>query len=141
MAANEIEIKIKLLKFLEIAYEEDGTLTAAIVKDKGPFSLSVDSSGNASLSGKAGVVKFSVREEIKEYGFDFKYVRAMFSGNKNGMIQYSLSFGIGSEVIVKGMLDVEKLILNCSGLLCRAARAYKFRAQMIDKSIGASLGK
>lgn len=65
----------------------------------------------------------------------------MFSGSQNGMIRYSLSFGIGAEVMLTGMLDIENLLLNCSGLLCRAVRAYKFRAQMIDKSINASIGR
>ncbi len=68
MAANEIEIKIKLLKFLEIAYKMDSNLTTVIVKDKGPFTLSVDNTGKVTLSGKAGVVEFSVNDEIKEYG-------------------------------------------------------------------------
>ena len=93
------------------------------------------------MSGKAGVVKFSVNDEIKEYGISFKYARIMFSGNQNGMIRYSLSFGIGAEIMLSGLLDIENLLLNCSGLLCKAVQAYKFRAQMIDKSINASLGK
>ncbi len=141
MAANEIEIKIKMLRFLEIAYRVDEKLTMAIIKDKGPFSLNIDNKGNATLSGKAGNLKFSVNEEIKEYGIDFKYARILFSGNQNGVIRYSLSFGIGAEIMLSGLLDIENLLLNCSGLLCKAVRAYKFRARMIDKSISISMGK
>ncbi len=70
--------------------------------------------GNASLSGKAGTVKFSVSEEIKEYGLSFRYASVMFSGNRDGVMVYKASVGIGAEIIVSGVLDVEKLILNCS---------------------------
>ncbi len=50
----------------------------------------------------------------------------MFSGNKNGMIRYSLSIGIGAEIMLTGLLNIENLLLNCSGLLCKAVRAYEF---------------
>ena len=132
-------IKIKLLKFFEIAYKENGEITAALIKDKGPFKLQVDNKGNAIISGKAGKVAFSVSEEIKEFGFDFKYASIMLSGNKQGMIQYRGTFGLMIEVEIVGFIDVEQLILNCSGLLCIAARAMKYRYQMIDKSIAGSL--
>jgi len=136
---SSTEVKIKLLKFIEIAYKTDGEITTAIVKDKGPFTLNVDNKGNASISGKAGVVKFSVTEEIKEYGIDFKYVSVMLSGNKNGIIHYRGTFKSFLEVSINGFIDVEQLILHCSGLLCIAARALRNRYKMIDKSIADSL--
>ncbi len=135
------EFKIKIINFIEIAYKTSGDITTALIRDKGPFSLSIDNNGNASLSGKAGVVKFSVSDELKEYGADFRYASIMFSGNRHGMITYKASAGIGATITVSGVLDVENLILNCSGLLCIAARALKNRAHMIDKSINASIGR
>lgn len=133
------EVKVKLLRFLEIAYKTDGKLTTALVKDKGPFSLSVDNKGNASISGKAGIVKFSVAEEVREYGINFNYVSVMLSGNKDGIVHYRGTFKSFVEVSINGFIDVEQLILHCSGLLCIAARALKNRYKMIDKSIADSL--
>lgn len=138
---SNTEFKIKIINFIEIAYKTDGEITTALIRDKGPFSLRIDNHGNASLSGKAGKVSFSVSDELKEYGADFRYASIMFSGNRNGVITYKASAGIGMSITVIGVLDVENLILNCSGLLCIAARALKNRAHMIDRSINASLGK
>ena len=141
MSVSSTEVKIKIINFIEIAYKTNGEVTTALIRDMGPFSLKVDNNGNASLSGKAGSVQFSVSDEVKEYGVDFRYASIMFSGNRHGVITYKASAGIGGSITVTGVLDVENLILNCSGLLCIAARAMKNRAHMIDRSINASLGK
>ena len=132
---SNTEFKVKIIKFLEIAYKTDGKLTASIVRDKGPFTLSVDNTGSATLSGKAGIVSFSVADEIKQYGLKFKFASVMFSGNRQGMINYQASFGVPIQISVMGFIDVQNLILSCSGLLCIAARALKNRYQLIDKSI------
>jgi len=63
----------------------------------------------------------------------------MLSGNKQGMIQYRGTFGLAVTVEIIGFLDVEQLILHCSGLLCIAARALKNRYRVIDKSVAGSL--
>ena len=135
MSNMHTEIKIKIIKFLEIAYQTDGKLTTALVKDTGPVTLSVDNTGKATLSGKAGIVSFSVDKEIKQYGLKFKYASVMFSGNRQGMVNYRASFGVPIEITIMGFIDVENLILNCSGLLCRATRALRNHYQLIDKSI------
>lgn len=136
---SKTEVKIKLLKFLEIAYNTDNELTTVLVRDKEAFTLSVDIHGNASISGKAGKLKFSVKEEIKEYGIDFRYISVMLSGNKNGVIHYRGTFKTIVEVSIIGFIDVEQLILHCSGLICFAARTLKNRYKMIDKTIAESL--
>ena len=138
---SNTEFKIKIINFIEIAYKTNGEMTTALIRNKGPFTLKIDSNGNANLSGKAGAVAFSVSDELKEYGVDFRYASIMFSGNRDGVIIYKASVGILAEVYVSGVLDIENLILNCSGLLCIAARALKNRTHMIDKTINASLGK
>ncbi len=135
MPITNTEIKIKIINFLEIAYKTDRKLTASLVKNKGPFTLEVDNTGNATLSGNAGVVTFSVLDEIKQFGLKFKYASVRFSGNKQGMINYQASFGAPIEISVMGFIDVENLILSCSGLLCIAARAMRNRHHLIDKSI------
>lgn len=88
--------------------------------------------GKATLSGAAGLLTFSVSEEVKAIGVDFKYASIMFSGNKDGNLRYMATFGLGSPVRVNGALDVEKLILSCSGLLCSAARAARQRYKLIQ---------
>lgn len=89
------------------------------------------------MSGKAGLVRIDVKDQLTSFGIDLNYISVMLSGNKNGKLIYQLSFGFKNGVIgtVFGVLDVEKLILSCSGLLCRAAKALKKRHALIDSSL------
>lgn len=134
---NSYQLKIKVINFIELAYKSNGDVTASLVKSKGGFTLKVNQKGDAILSGKAGMVRFSVKDEINQFGIDLKLVSIMFSGNRNGKIHYTASFNFmgGAKVEFTSIVDVKKLILSCSGLLCRAARSRKNRHKIIDQSL------
>jgi hypothetical protein len=135
-STSEYQLKIKVINLIELAYKSDDKVTVSIVKSKGPFTLKVDQNGNATLSGKAGVVRFAASEEVNKFGIGFKYANIMFFGG-NGKLNYSASFGFDriGKITFTSFIDVEKLILSCSGLLCQAARLLKNRHKQIDESL------
>jgi hypothetical protein len=45
----------------------------SLVKSKGSFTLKVDHDGNSTLFGKAGNVRFSVKDNINSFSMDLKY--------------------------------------------------------------------
>lgn len=130
------QLKIKVINLIELAYKSDDTVTVSVVKSKGPFTLSVDQNGNATLSGKTGVVRFSANEEVQKFGIGFKYANVTFFGG-NKKLNYSATFGFDriGKITFTSFIDVEKLILSCSGLLCQAARLLKNRHKQIDESL------
>ncbi|MBT3146702.1 hypothetical protein [Neptunomonas phycophila] len=137
MSIDQSVLKIEVIKLIELSYKSDSGLTASILKSKGPFTLKVDQDGKAVLSGKAGKVKFSAKENVKQLGVDLKFLSIMFFGSEKGL-HYTASFNFfgGVKVEFTSIIDLEKLILSCSGLLCNAARLLKNRHKMIDAGIG-----
>ena len=137
---NEAQLKVRLFRILEIAYESDGDLTTSIVRSQDPFTLTITSNGTATLSGKAGKLVFNASEETKSIGFDFKFATLQFMGSQNGQLRYAASFTIGfTSISFRGTFDVEKFILECSGLLCIAARLLKNRNNQINEAIRKSI--
>ena len=111
-------------------------MTASIVRSHQPFTLTVTSNGTATLSGKAGKLVFNAGEETRTIGFDFKFASLHFMGAQNEQLRYSASFTIGfASVSFSGSFDVEKFILECSGLVCIAARLMRDRKAKIDAAI------
>ncbi|KKO47155.1 hypothetical protein WG68_00420 [Arsukibacterium ikkense] len=137
-SVSSYQLKIRVINFIELAYKENDGVTTSLIKEKGPFTLKVNERGEAMLIGKAGTVRFDVSEEVKQIGLDLKMVSVMFSGGREGKLHYMASFNFagGVKVEFSSILDIEKLILSCSGLLCRAARLLKGRHQQIDQSVG-----
>lgn len=108
-----------------------------MIKEKGSFALKISHNGDAELSGKAGYVKFSAKQELAQIGLDLKIASIMFTSGRNGKIRYIASFSFfgGATVEFASSIDIEKLILSCSGLLCQAARLLKNRHRQIDQSL------
>jgi len=133
---GEYGLKIKVINFIELAYKENDKLTVSIVKNKGAFTLKVNQDGDATLSGKSGIVRFSASEATEKFGVDFKYASIMFFSGR-GKLNYTASFGFSKlgKITYTSFIDIEKLVLSCSGLLCIAARAIKARYRQIDSSI------
>jgi len=131
------QLKIKVINLIELAYKSNGDITTSLVKSKGSFILKINDKGEATLSGKAGMVRFTAKNEIKKLGIDLKIASIMFFGTPNGKIHYTASFNFmgGAKVEFSSIIDVEKLILSCSGLLCQAARLLKNRHKQIDQSL------
>lgn len=120
-SVSSYQLKIKVINLIELAYKENEGVTTSLLKEKGPFTLKVNDRGDATLTGKAGTVRFDVSEEVKQIGLDLKVVSIMFSGGKDGKLHYMASFSFvgGVKVEFSSIIDVEKLILSCSGMLCR----------------------
>jgi hypothetical protein len=131
------QLKVKVINLIELAYKENEGITTSLVKEKGAFTLKISENGEAVLSGKAGIVRFSAKEEVKQIGIDLKVASIMFTGGLNGKIRYIAAFSFlgGVKVEFASSIDIEKLILSCSGLLCRAARLLKNRHKQIDQSL------
>ena len=131
------QLKIKVINLIELAYKEQDGVTTSLIREKGRFTLKVNEHGKATLSGKSGIVRFSAKEEVEQIGIDLKVASILFSTGKDGRIHYVASFTFlgGFNIEFASILDVEKLILSCSGLLCRAAVSLKNRHKQIDQSL------
>lgn len=135
--SSPYQLKVKVINLIELAYKENEGITTSLIKEKGAFTLKINENGDAVLSGKAGIVRFSAKDEIRQLGLDLKVASIMFSSGQNGKIRYVASFSFFGSIQVEfsSALDIEKLILSCSGLLCRAARLLKNRHKQIDQSL------
>jgi hypothetical protein len=138
MADGQAKVKVTLAKLFEIAYSKDKGVTTALVKTKGPFTMRIDEDGNVTLSGKAGIVKFVGKPELEKMGIDLEYGSVMLSNIGNNKLGYtaSLKFRGILKIEYSNVIDVEKLLLGCSGLLCQAARGMKNREKQIEEALG-----
>lgn len=142
MDLTTAEAKITVAKIFELAYSKDKGLTAKIVASKGSAKITIDENGKAVLSNSAGMVIFNGDPALKQIGAKVKRVNILFS-NQDGMnIGYKASFDLGiGKVSVSGSFDLEKLILSCSGILCKAARALKDRNSSYDRELERIMGR
>lgn len=143
-AHNQFQLRLTIARFLEVSYHEDSGLTTKLVKSAGPLKLKVDQDGNASLSGSAGVVNFSASDAIKDIGVSFKGVSVALGADHKGNLTYRASYdfvGASASFLVTGSLNIEKLIMSCSGLLCRAARPLGNRQDIIDMELRKAMGQ
>lgn len=122
---SQTELKLAVARLLELSYSTDGTTTARLMREVGPLKLSVDNHGAASLDGHAGKVTFSAQNGLKELGMELRMVDVSMHVDDQGLIQFTASFRFlrAASATTRGSIDVEKLIVSCSGLLCTAARA------------------
>ncbi len=141
MTFKRSEAKITIAKFLELAYSRDKGMAVKIMAKKGNAKLTVDQDGNATLSGSAGIMRFSGSPVLESIGAKIKRVSVSFN-NKGGMkVGYTATFDLEYiKLSVLGEFDLEELITSCSGLLCRAARALKGRNQAYDRELQKIMG-
>lgn len=134
------ELRLTVAKFLELSYRQKEGLTSQLFRQQGNLKLTVDQSGNAILSGNAGVVAFSASESLRSIGVSVRGVTVLMTVDGDGLIHYNASFRLGiNTLMVRGAIDVEKLITTCSGILCRAARAMRNRPAQIDRELREAL--
>ncbi len=133
MDLTRTEAKITIAKFLELAYSKDKGMTVKIMANKAGTKLTIDQNGEATLTGTAGTVTFTGSPVLDRIGAKIKRVSVSFN-NKGGMnIGYRATFDlVYMKLTVMGDFDLEELIISCSGLLCRAARALKDRHHVYD---------
>ena len=142
MAIAIAKVKLTVAKLIELAYSKDAGLTAKIIRSKGSFRLAVDTNGNATISGKAGILRFSGKPALESIGVALKRVNVNFSNEGEGRIRYLASFDIlkSASISVAGSFDIEKLITSCSGLLCQAARLLKGANQTNEAQLQRVMG-
>jgi hypothetical protein len=139
---SRVEVKVTIAKLVELAYSKDNGMTAKIVRKKGNFKLTVDKDGNATLSGSAGVLTFKGDSALSSLGAKIKNVSIMFSHGQGNNVNYTAmcSFSGAANITLTGSFDIEELILSCSGLLCRAARALKGRNAAYEMELKKIMG-
>lgn len=124
------KFKLTIVKLIELSIDTNKDLALKIIGGKGPFKLSVDHEGNAELKSTFGVLVFNGTSVLKELGLAVKFASINFSTGGNTSVNYNATFKLGAgafsgAVTFSGNIDIEKLILSCTGLLCIAARALK----------------
>ncbi|WP_417548626.1 hypothetical protein [Marinobacter segnicrescens] len=134
-------LKVTVARLLELSYARNEGLTTRILREVGPASVSVASDGTATLSGKAGNVTFSASEVVQSIGLQIRRVGVNMEVTEDGELEYTARFLFAGAFALsaRGTIDVEELILSCSGLLCRAARALKSRTASTDREIERAL--
>jgi len=136
------EVKLTIGKLIEVAYSQDKGMTTKIVMEKGPFKLTVDEGGNAELTGKAGIVRFSGSPTLEKIGIALNRMTVNFSGAENGDVTYTAGIRVrdGVGIAVHGTFNIVELITSCSGLLCQAARFLKGRNPALDAEMQQIMG-
>lgn len=133
-------LKLTVARLLELSYAKKEGLTASIVREAGPAKITVSSDGTAMLSGNAGVVTFSASRAIEELGVSIRNIGVSMSVGEDGQLEYTARFFTGAVTLsASGTIDVEELILSCSGFLCRAARALNGRTRSVDAELERAL--
>lgn len=135
-------VKITIAKLLEVAYSKNKGVTTKIVRKKGNFKITVDSQGNATLSGSAGMMTFKANSALEDLGAKIKNISISFSKGDGNDVNYTAMFSfIGVAAIsVSGKFNIEELILSCSGLLCIAARTLKGRHRAYEMELQKIMG-
>lgn len=134
---SRAQLRVSVARFLELAYRKDQGITVRLVRDVGAATLSIDDRGNARLSGTAGVVTFSASDLVRQIGLSLRAVSVTFRSGSTGDLRYTATyrFAGAASLSVSGGIDVEALMMACSGWLCRAARALGGRREAIDQRI------
>jgi len=127
--SKKVEVKITIAKLLEVAYSKNKGVTTKIIKSKGNYKLTVDAKGNTTLSGSVGMLTFNGGSALQGLGAKIKNASITFKKGDSNNIKYTATFNFvgAAGMSISGSFDIEELILSCSGLLCRAAKALKAR--------------
>ena len=141
MNFKRAEAKITVAKFIELAYSKDKGMTTQILAKKGNITLTVDQSGNAKLSGSAGILTFSGTSVLDEIGAKIKRVNVDFDNQDGMVIGYTATFDLEyMRISIIGNFNLEELITSCSGLLCQAAKTLKGRYHAYDMELQRIMG-
>ena len=134
--SDERKLKITIVKLLEVAYSNNEGITTKLVRKAGPFTMRIDEKGKVELSGKMGHFKFDGKPTLEKMGVDLKMASLMFSNGGHNQLNYSAKIKLAAvEFEYSSTLNIEELMLSCSGLLCIAARGMKDRTNQIDRSL------
>jgi len=121
---TDYKVKLTIKKVLEVSYSgEKGAKLAAALK-KGPVTFKLDNKGNIESSAKLGRYTIKGFDSIKALGVELKFLKITAKINEKGDVAYeaSITYGLGT-FFVSGSFDLEKLLLENSGLFGGAYRA------------------
>ncbi len=140
--SKQAEIKVTIAKRLEVAYSKNKGVTTKIVRSKGNYKLTVDEKGTVSLSGSVGMLTFKGDSALQDLGAKLKNASISFTKGDSNNIKYTATFNFisAASISVSGSFDIEELILSCSGLLCRAAKALKGRHAAYEAQLQKIMG-
>ncbi len=136
--ATELQVKVTIAKLIQLAYDTDGDVTAAIVYSGSNYSIIVDQTGQVRLVGSVGdSLVFSGSPALDGLGLRLRRATVSFSSGSDGAFDYtgSFDFAIGTRISVSGSIDVFELIQSCSGLVCIAARFLSGRDAQIEHEL------
>ncbi|WP_338091432.1 hypothetical protein, partial [Photobacterium sanguinicancri] len=139
---SRIEAKVTIAKLLEVAYSKNKGITTELMRSKDNFKVTVDQHGKVLMSGSVGVLTFSADDALKELGVNVKFISVSFSKVDEKNIKYKATFTFMkvASLSISGNFDIEDMILSCSGILCRAARALKNRPAVIEHELQRAIG-
>ncbi|CAE6887606.1 hypothetical protein AB3Y13_11085 [Vibrio alginolyticus] len=132
--SRQAEVKVQLLKFIEISYKYNKGVTTKLVTGGKRFKLAVDDSGKVTLSGELGFTKFEVSKEmVEELGIKLKSVSVTFQSHSDGNLTYSGSVSLFGVVTfgVTGQVNIRELVEKCEWGLCK----YRFKPSKIDQAL------
>ena len=138
----EVDAGLAIGRLIQIAYSTDKKTTLNLLGSGGRAKLSVDSSGNARLSGIAGVVRFNGAPALESYGFSSGIVSVTLSHAGGNRIRLSggIRAGVGF-MKVSGSFDLMALMTGCSGLVCEAARILRGRSTAMEQQLRRAMGR
>lgn len=135
---TDFKAKAVILKAVELSYsKEDGLSMKGQIK-KGPIKMTIDKSGNITVSGKVSRLSLNGSPKLKALGANFKKIEVTFSEKENGDIEYNgwvSVLGGNGKFGIEGSFDLEKLILD-RGFLKSAYDPVKNRQKQLDEALG-----
>ena len=122
-SSQRFEVKLTIAKLISFAYDHDKQFMATISGQHAPFTMTLNQHGDVEIEAQTGKLRFSINQQQKaKLGFDTKWVSVRF-GTNGEYFTYDFSGHLnGLTISVTGAVDLFKLIKECTGLLCQAAR-------------------
>ncbi|WP_328185466.1 hypothetical protein [Marinobacter sp. OP 3.4] len=123
-SSGRFRAQLTIAKLISFAYDQDDGVVTSLSKSAGNFTLTLDQTGDVSISGSAGNASFSLSPTQRDkIGWDVKWISVRFSATEDDLFSYSVSGKIGAlNLSFSGVVDFDTLIMECTGLLCQAAR-------------------
>lgn len=134
--APDFEVKLTIKKVLEVGLSESGINLGASLK-KGPVKVTLDQSGKIKSSAKLGRLSLAGDSRLRALGANFKFLNITFENGSDGKIIYkaAISYTGAARFQLRGTLNIDKILLENSGLLGNAYRGIKNRDQQLREAL------
>ncbi len=132
---SQKEVKVTILKVIELSYHENKGLSAEIFAKSGDFKVSVDQNGKAKLSGYGKYIMVNIGDHL-ELGAKFKMLNVSGHITETGDVNYKGEMSFGWTTIgVNGGFNIIKFLDICESLLCKTARLRRDRGKFIEEQL------